>query len=94
MSYSVLVCIVSCDQLQIWGRFIIIFVKTIIWKMPKKSKEVAEWEGDEEPQTGKLTVNIIIIILTQQPDGDNEMELIIRNYISLCKRSFVINIDM
>lgn len=21
--------------------------------MPKKSKEVAEWEGDDEPQTGK-----------------------------------------
>ncbi len=22
--------------------------------MPKKSKEVAEWEGDDEPQTGKI----------------------------------------
>lgn len=41
--------------------------------MPKKSKEAAEWEGDDEAQTGN--VKIIIILKTQQP-GD-EMELII-----------------
>lgn len=45
--------------------------------MPKKSKEKAEWEGDDEPQTGKYVFSVNVTPAFSLPhEYDNYFEIV------------------